>query len=980
MKKSVFILLLNLPFLLFSQQNSVLSSGNWYKISVEKTGIHKISYSDLANYGIAVDEIDPQSISLYGNTAGMLSESYDDPFYTDLQEISIEVIGEEDGSFQPADYILFYGQGPNIWDYNSTSKRFNHVVNWYSSSTSYFLNIGNGSGKRIPLITGTEEAHNKTIDTLNLLLYHENELTNPGKSGKVWLGETFENTDPLTIEFDLTGYEVYQNDHFLKTKVAAKSTVESNFVLKKNNIALKSMAISPLFSFFNIYKDNTIDTVFSITESELAFSYNYSFPNDSSIGWLDYLELNLKIAPKFQASQMGFRSAQNIGAGNISYYYLNYNAPENLVIWNVSDPVNIENIALNIETDKVWFKLENDHLLEFQAFDGLNFFTPTFLGKVENQNLHAAKVPELLIITAPEFLGQANQLAAFHEVEDGMSTGVFTNYQIYNEFSSGSQDITALRNFIWYMKDQSVEENLPKYVLLFGDASYDYKNITENNTNFVPTYTTLESANAITSFASDRYFSIKNLNNPGDEQAAIGRIPIATAQEADDALQKIQNYASNQSLGSWKNEMMFIGDDADNGLHQRQVEDHISTANDNNPEMNIHKTYLDFFELVETEEGLRYPEVNMEILNKVNEGVYYANYVGHGGSVQLAAERILAKDDLLDWTNNDKLTLWVITSADVANYTNPEFVSLGEAFFLKENAGAIGVLSSSGINYASANMSFNTRIIEKLTDKSLQDSMRFGDLLPNLNSYSHNDLKWIFLGDPALKIRFPEFDVVSININDKPIDDYNDTISPGSILTIQGEIRSKQDGSLQLDFDGTVYLKVLAPVYLRSTMGNQGTPVEEFEVQDSILTISEAEVEYGSFEIQFALPNNEYNDFGKIKLSWYAENGISDANGFFNGLTYGGQPNGIADNNNLLDQIKVYPTFFDDHIYIEMPVSLSDGLKYRVFGTMGNMVYENSTTRGTAMEKINLFDLAEGMYIINISSDENSKNFKLLKN
>lgn len=422
---------------------------------------------------------------------------------------------------------------------------------------------------------------------------------------------------------------------------------------------------------------------------------------------------------------------------------------------------------------------------------------------------------------------------------------------------------------------------------------------------------------------------------PNETNLAIGRIPVKSTEKADQALEKIENYSSNQSLGSWKNEMKFIADDGDNAVHQRQADDLTIIADTNNPVMNINKCYLDFFELIETSEGPRYPEVNQEIQNKANDGVYFVNYTVHGSEEQLAKEKILTKNDLTNWTNSDNLGLWVIASSNDANYIDPEIISLGEAIYLKENTGAIGLYGTTGIAYAGANFEFNTSIIKTLTDESLQGNMRFGDLLPPRNSSGYNDLKWVFFSDPALKINFPEHQIVTTKISSQPVEEYSDTISPGSILNFHGEIVSKLDNSQQLYFNGSVYLKVYAPAYMQSTLGNQGNPVEEYEVQQDILNTAEAVVEDGKFDIQIALPNQDAPNYGNVKLSWYAENGQSDANGFYNELKYGGQANSIAENNGILNQVKVYPAPFVDRIYIETPTAQSQELNYKLFNLWG---------------------------------------------
>ncbi len=181
MKKLAILVFSLIPFLSFSQQNSILSSGNWYKLAVEETGVYKLTYSDLQNYGIDIDNIDPRNLALFGNPSGMLPELLEEPHYTDLQPMAIQVIGEDDGTFNPDDYILFFGQGPVIWEYDADQHRFYHLPNLYTEKTNYFLTVLNEPGKRIQIQQSETLPQTASIDTFDLLISHENEWVNPGK-------------------------------------------------------------------------------------------------------------------------------------------------------------------------------------------------------------------------------------------------------------------------------------------------------------------------------------------------------------------------------------------------------------------------------------------------------------------------------------------------------------------------------------------------------------------------------------------------------------------------------------------------------------------------------------------------------------------------------------------------------------------------------------------------------------------------------
>ncbi len=979
MKTSALLFFFLFPFLMYSQQSSVLSSGDWYKIAVSETGIYKITYDDLTTYGIDPGQIDPRDIALYGNPAGMLPEPLDDPYYTDLTEMAIQVVGEDDGSFDPEDYILFYGQSPVIWKYNPETKQFHHEMNLYTQQTFYFLTFRDYPGKRIPLQQSETLPQNAIIDTLDLLIYHEKELVNPGKTGKVWLGELFQEELNYDFDIDLTGYDLYADGHHFYTGLAAKTVDSSFFTISINNTIFPPLSMSRILpnNPYQFYRTDEFDTAFILDGNLLTVSYQFDPGDEQAKGWLDYFEMDLKIKPVFAGDQMCFRSVQNTGTGNISLYKLKSSHPEDLTVWNVSDPLNVSNMELTVEDDSVWFKTRNDELLEFCAFNGNTYYSPVFVEQVENQNLHSTLPPDLLIITHPDFLEQAGQLAAYHKENDGMIVRTYTTDQIYNEFSSGAQDVMAIRNFVRYLREQSGDTK-PAYLLLFGDASYDYLDRVENNTNFVPTYETEVSDNIIWSIATDDYFGLKSFDLEGRPVIAVGRIPVKTPEEANAALEKIEAYNSPAALGNWKNEMLFIADDGDNNLHLKMTETLTNEADTNSPVFDQIKCYFDFYQLIQTEEGPRYPEVTAVINKKTNDGVFYVNYVGHGSTNQLGQERVLTKDDLDEWDNADKLPLWVLATADFARYDDPGITSLGEEIMLKAGGGAIALISTTRPTFASANFAYNIAILTKFTDQSLQSNLRFGDLMLPEPIGGTNDLKFTLLGDPALKIRFPEFNVTTTMLNGVEIEDFSDTIAPGSYLTFKGQITNEEDGSLQTDFNGTVYLKVYAPPYLRSTLGNNDNPIVEVEVQDSVLVESTAIVENGEFEITVVLPANYYEGFGNLKLSWYADNGETDANGYYNQLLYGGEPNAIAEENELLDRIKVYPTAFTDYLNVELPVT-DQPVTFRVFNTVGSEVYSEKSNSNGGVEQIRIPGLAKGMYILNVAMDTGSKNFKIFR-
>jgi hypothetical protein len=636
--KKIFSIGIGLVFMfLFSNdalnQNSVLSEGVWHKLAVTETGVYKIGYSDLLDYGIDPANLNPKFIRIYGNGGNMLPEVNDAFRYEDLVENAIFVSGEDDNAFDPGDFILFFGEEPVSWTLNEPGGFFKHKKSTYSEQTCYFLNFDKGPGKRIEAAEPVAEDPTHIRSTYSARKYYELEEVNLIRSGRRWFGESFQDQLTYTWTFDLHHMDI-SSPVILDVALAARSTDASHLSIKINSNPVKLVEVIPVAWNAAQYARFKQDTAaFFPMNNPMIIELEYLKGNDSSLAWLDYFALNYRDSLIMDNNQLLFRDLTSVGTGQVSLFKIT-GANADTKIWNFTDPMNIKSVAGNLSGDLMEFKSKTDSLQEFIAFTGNNFGSPDYVGVVQNQNLRGADPVDYVIVVHDDFMTQAGLLAAFHESIGDLTTLVVTTDQVYNEFSSGIQDISAIRDFLKQMYDESAGEK-PQYLLLFGTASFDYKDILGGNTNFVPAWQSSESLNLVSSMCTDDYYGWLDDGEgiEGFMDIGIGRLPVKTGAEATAMVSKIINYASNPAtFGNWKNEVCYTADDGDNNLHLGQAEGLALISSEN---YNVTKNYLDFYTLVQTAEGPRYPEANALINAKINEGVIMINYTGHGSAFEL---------------------------------------------------------------------------------------------------------------------------------------------------------------------------------------------------------------------------------------------------------------------------------------------------------------------------------------------------------
>ncbi|MEZ5198634.1 MAG: type IX secretion system sortase PorU, partial [Bacteroidales bacterium] len=835
---------------------------------------------------------------------------------------------------------------------NEASGLFEHEVNLYSDFTFYFLNFDLGEGKRIQTQYSSIIPPTYISTSFNDYYYHELELENLIHSGRMWYGEHFDETLEYTYTIEFPNILLNHPVSFTGN-AAARSWAPSNFSFEVNEQAILTLAIPPVN-----YSNNNSDyaklkkdsTSFLAESAALDLTVMYDNPTGYSTGWLDYFIFNARRQNIFNGGQMRFRDLVSVGPGNTTRFQTT-SSDEFIIIWNVTDPLNPTNLYYQYTDEIAEYTLETDSLLEFIAFDESQFLSPVYIGEVENQNLHALEPVDLVIVTHKDFATQAQQLADFRESHDGLSTYVVTPEKIYNEFSSGAQDITAIRDFIKYLYNKSNGEK-PENLLLFGDASFDYKSILAPNTNFIPGYESPASLNPVGSFYTDDFFG--DMGEIHHLSIGIGRLPAKTTQEANILVQKIIHYSSNEiAYGSWRNDICLIADDEDLNLHFSDSEQLADIIDTSNRTLNISKIYLDAYEQITTPEGQLYPDVNVAITNKINSGVSIINYMGHGFFDGLAYESIFTEEDIENWENNNYFPVMMAATCDFGRFDDPDRYSLAEKILLLENRGMSGIVSPTRATYAGANQALNRKIFYILCNNP---EYTFGKILMLAKQQVgsiENRRKFCFLGDPSMRIAIPLNNIVTEAINGVSVSEPLDTINPGEQVIVSGHIEDVE-GNVFYNFNGTMEIRVFDRIDTVSTLGNDPQSiVDNFPLRDSVLLTLNTEVLNGQFAFSFNLPYTLDEAYGTIKLSYYGMDFPLDARGEFSEIVVGGPASAISKNKVDQEALAIYPTLVKSELNFVAKRPIQN-LQLEVFDLTGRSVQSFSLQNITAGTKRSL--------------------------
>lgn len=916
--------------------HSAMAFGDWYKIGLPETGVYKLTYNDLSELGIDVAHVDPRQIRVYHNGGGVLPEMNSEARHDDLVEVPIYVAGENDGSFDNSDYILFYGGGPVSWAIDTAKMAYVHKQNPYDDYAYAFVVTGLGQGKRISEANAPSATAQTVVNQFLDFQVHELDEYNLHRVGRSYYGDKMDLTSTKNFDFGFPNV-VTDKQCRVKTALAGRNFKPATFEVLVNDMKKATYSITTTTSSsekpwgYNV--GGWVSALPSRDTVRITLRHNaMGYSNTTSVGYVDYIVVNAWRSLKMTGNQMAFRNPEASVINKVYEYQLS-NASQQVQVWNVTDPTAPIKMKGTQNGSTFSFKVYGNINNAFVAFNGNEFCSAKAFGKIENQDLHGARDVDYVILTYDGFASQAERVKAIHNrLDPELSIMVTTPEKVYNEFSCGAKDVTAIRDFCRMLYLESGLGHRIKYLLLLGDCSYDYKNRT-GVVDFVPSYETVKSLSMDSAFVTDDYYGFMDVTEGHIGQSladiGIGRFPVQTLEQATQMVDKIERYIvkDETTMQPWRNTVTFFTDDE--GGFVTNAEDLAANLKDVGAEgVVVDKIYLDAYTQISAPGGEVAPEVNAAINSRMEKGTLVLHYVGHGGEVQLSEEKILQRKDVDSWRNAPMYPLMITGTCEFSRYDDHMRTSLGEYAFLNQYGGMIAMFTTSRVTYGHHNQNFAKGVYNNLFRIYGEEHYRLGDVYRMAKrSGTEVEKRYVFFGDPALRLAYPKwtvetlsingqypgYDLDSIQINDStwetyPI--YHDTIGALQPVEIQGVVKDL-NGQVATGFNGVVSVIVYDKEAELETYGTTGS-VYSFNLRNSVIFNGKTEAKNGHFKIDFIVPRDIAYRYGQGLINYYATDYDVEANGNCDSFIIGGFYDEANEDNNP-PEIRL---FIDDTLFV----------------------------------------------------------------
>ena len=914
----------------FTVVNSVLAQGSWYKFKVNESGVYRLDKNFLNKLGVPND-VDPRTIKVYGYGGDMLPLANDKNTIFDLPEVAIQFQGEQDGVLNDGDFALFYGVGTKGWSPENATH-----LNLYSNDAYYYVTYGGTAGKRMQTYIEPTSAPTVTYNDYLARVYDEKNIENIVQLSRKTFGDNYGQSfnKQVTLQTPLLNTSKQAT---IGINVAAISQTQTFFNISLNNQQIGSRSVSALST--NIlaneaYFSHAMNLNSETNNLQIDFNNN-GVP--SSRGFLDFVAIDYYKYLAGHNKQFKFNFSDAVSQVGVGAFQIN-SAQSVSQVWDVTDRYNTT-FKPNT-TSTINLKMPLGELRDFVAVDQNDIYLPVEISnaKITNQNLKGTILAngnvDYIIITTPELVSAANRLANLHKAQSNLNVKVVPLDVIYNEFSSGQQDVVAIRNFIRYV--YFAGNQTLKYVNLMGDASTDYF---DSNSNIVPIFHYLQnnltgsSSNNFNdwgAFATDDFYVLLDeeegeLNSQDYRgiDVAIGRMPVKNLQEANAMVAKVEQYLSKDNAGRWKNVYTALADDvdafSDEGL-QLSLNQMVDELVQNKPYFNVKKIISDAYQQQVVAGGPRYPKAKEDFLNGINSGSLVVNYLGHGSETGLGGERFIEIPDIEKLNNENKYALFGIMTCDFTRFDNPKQKSGGEYLYLREKSGAIGILATTRkIGISSANL-FTKNVSRWLFDynNTLPDVTMAEALMHTKNDVMNTAYEQgmiAFVGDPALKLAMPKPNIVITHVNNEPIENFTGSLRALDRVKLKGQVTT-QSGTLISNFNGDLAVQMFDKNQEKTTLVNDGvgSPMNFTTLGETVFR-GNATVANGLFEIEFVVPKDIKIAVGEGKASFYAvkEAAVLDEyTGANTAIKIGGVNENAAEDNKA-PQVKL---FMNDETFI----------------------------------------------------------------
>lgn len=517
------------------------------------------------------------------------------------------------------------------------------------------------------------------------------------------------------------------------------------------------------------------------------------------------------------------------------------------------------------------------------------FPVPEYAGAVANQDLHADKETDMVIVipTSRKWLDQAERLAKFHEEHDALRVRIVTAGELYNEFSSGTPDANAYRRYVKMLYDRAQSSNdAPKYLLLFGPCVWDNRMLTTeckglNPNDFLLAYESDNSFSAINCYVDDGFFTYlddgegTNLSSPSSSKldmgdVAVGRLPAYSEEDAKVMVDKTISYVENRNGGDWENTIMVMGDDGNDNIHMRDADEAADLVQALHPAYNVRKVMWDAYNEVTSATGNTYPEVTDIIKRQQAKGALIMDYYGHGSASQMAHERILTLADFKAFSNKN-LPLWVFAACDIMAFDGVED-NIGVTAMSNPGGGAVAVFGTTRTVYENynhiLNKAFMRHVLGTVDGKptTIGEAQRLAknEVIRLGSDPTLNKLQYSLLGDPAIALNQPTGTVVIDSINGTKVGGGATARAyAGQTARVAGHVES------HADMKGSVALQVLDSRQLIACHGNASA-----EIKDTVFTFHDRQktifsgtdsVADGRFHVSFVVPYDlSYGGSGQL--------------------------------------------------------------------------------------------------------------------